>query len=507
MDETDQTLTTEFDSSEEFAKILSKAMRDNENLRIFIHDEALRQYDKDYDVFYPWTKEKNVSDGLTFHDVLSGYDEKGILPLIERELPLLTIHVPDWSWAEEFSVKTWDTSDPDISVIYTDSEDRKVICDDGGIVYTLEAGQIPGFASVIVKRNERMKVASATRSGNKLNYEFIDDEFNASLAPQTRVEHEYYDRTFDTEDYSNFVSAEEMRSKSAVAITAYNTFKDNPYASHRDNIYYGMTNDIENGKLNVHISEYIAKIRLGTFDSEFLFDGNDFESRYEEYTRYVSITDSVLLHKFAYDGNLELYFHIFVGNNEGTATEVAAYKSVSFDDVFQLSKVHVDYKHKTWISGKKWVFTVDKKCYLPKWYDANIRLPKWDISSQSTIINIKVSEYDNEEETTTSVNVVNSKTENFTSEGSGSLSGNIKKIGNANASGSIKVGYGTSSKDETTETVTTKIKKYSNDLGTALLYYTEPIIESQTILNGVSGYRVRGLDTGYVYMLILPRYE
>ena len=490
----------EFNSSEEFALILSKALYDNESLRDFLQKEALKQFDKDYDVFYPLVRERVVAGESTFRELLSRYDDKGLLPSIERSLPLLTILVPDWSWVESFSVKNWDTADPDISVIYTDSKKRKAICFDGQIIYVLEDDQVPGFPAVIVKQNERVRVSARTKSGEMLEYEFIDDEFNASIYPETRVEHQYYDRYFDTEDYSNFISYSEMQSRSSVSATAYSTFIDNPYASHRDNIYYGMTNSIQQGKLNPRITEYIAKIRFGSLDSQFFFDGDDFYGCPDSYTRYVEIDDAVLINKFYYEGNLELYFHILIGNTSGTVSEIKKYKSVSFDDVFQLAKVHVDFRHRTWVSDRKWVYTVDKKCFVPKWYDANIQLPQWDISSQSTIMNINVSEYDDEQEITTTKSIVNSFTTNFSSESGLS-------IGNPEASGSIKVGYGVSSKNETTQTVTVKTKNQSDDLGTARLYYTDPIILSPTTLNGVGGYRVKEINTGFVYMLILPRYE
>lgn len=43
-------------AKQEFAVILSKAVYENEALREFLKSEALTQFDKDYDVFYPWTK-------------------------------------------------------------------------------------------------------------------------------------------------------------------------------------------------------------------------------------------------------------------------------------------------------------------------------------------------------------------------------------------------------------------------------------------------------------------
>ena len=39
-----------------------------------------------------------------------------------------------------------------------------------------------------------------------------------------------------------------------------------------------------------------------------------------------------------------------------------------------------------------------------------------------------------------------------------------------------------------------------------LEYYDAPIIESSEKLNGKEGYRVHEINTGYIYMLIVPKY-
>lgn len=445
----------------------------------------------------------------TFAEILSQYDEGGVLSRIEEVLPKLNILIPDWSWAEGFSVNNWDTDDIDVSVGYVVDNMGVQLYNNGQEEFLLKFGQLSEFPIVIINTNERVKITSKTKS-SATEFEFIDSEFDGTRESITKaVDHEYFDRIIETEDYSNFVRTSEVENGSTSSIDAYSLFANNPSAVHRDYIYYGMTNDIPAGKLNVHITEYIAKFRLGSLDSEFLFDGDDFKNCPSSYTRYVTIPDETLINKFYYEGNLELYFQICVGNADGTSTIIPKYKNVSFREAFQLSKVHVDFKHKTWFTDRKWVFTVDKQCFVPKWIDANIQLPKWDICSQSTIMNIHVSEYDNEEEETGTITVVKSFTSNFTTEEDLSLSLgiSIEEIGNANAAGKVKVGYGSNNKVETTENVTTKVKKGSDDLGTALLYYTDPVILSRTTLNGEEGYRVKEVNTGFVYMLILPRYE
>lgn len=45
----------------EFAKILSKAVSNEESLRIFIKNAAEKRFDLDYDVFYPFVKKSRLN--------------------------------------------------------------------------------------------------------------------------------------------------------------------------------------------------------------------------------------------------------------------------------------------------------------------------------------------------------------------------------------------------------------------------------------------------------------
>lgn len=61
--ESQNACTIEFTPDEakvEFAVVLSKAISQEKNLREFIKQEALKQFDMDYDVFYPYVKESIV---------------------------------------------------------------------------------------------------------------------------------------------------------------------------------------------------------------------------------------------------------------------------------------------------------------------------------------------------------------------------------------------------------------------------------------------------------------
>lgn len=504
-------LSEAFNAKEEFALILSKAVYSNENLRRFIKTQALNQFDKDYDVFYPWVKNEVVSEGQSFRDILKEYDVNDVLPRIEEVLPRLNILVPDWSWADGFSIKTWNTESQEVSTA--------IHYQDGLSIYTrgefdtqAAFGQLPKFPVLIIKENERMRIIPSSKGTSDIKFDFINSEFNGLKVNKSLlgVSHEKTERTINFEDCSNFVEESELDNWCPQTINAYELFKNNDYAVHRDYIYYGMTNDITLGKRNVHVDDYLSKFRFETLDCDFLTDGNDYVNHCpDEYVRYKKIKNSVLISKFYYDGNLEIYIHTYLGNKDGSVIEVEQFKSVSFDDAFYLSKVYQDYRHNTWVSDPKWTFTVDVSCFLPRWINTNLRLPKWDISSQSIVMNIHFSEYDDESQETTTISVMNSYTNNFSTEDELALAAgfNLNQIANVTASGKVKVGYGSSQTETTTTSYSSMIKKGSDQLGSILLYYSDPVILTRDTLDTKPGFRVKEYDSDFVKVLILPRYE
>lgn len=81
------------------------------------------------------------------------------------------------------------------------------------------------------------------------------------------------------------------------------------------------------------------------------------------------------------------------------------------------------------------------------------------------------------------------------------------KIGNEGATGKVKIGYGYNQTATDATKTTIKTKRGSDNLGAATLEYTDPVILSKERHNGVDGYRIKEIDTGFIYMLIMPRYE
>ena len=142
-------LTVNEDSSDvfisaqkEFAKILSSALYEEPDLRAFLKNEALKEFDMDYDVFYPYTKDEVISGDRTFKDILISHSEDpSSLDRIEAVIPKLTILVPDWSWIDKdgFSVNTWDTSSKEVFVGISDDSSDHVIFLNGKEAGTVSA--------------------------------------------------------------------------------------------------------------------------------------------------------------------------------------------------------------------------------------------------------------------------------------------------------------------------------------------------------------------------------
>ena len=92
-------------AQKQFAQILSKAVSQNEQMREFLKKEALKQFDKDYDVFYPYIKDQKIDGNSTFRDILISNSSKNKIEQIESSIPLLTIMIPDLSSFDAFSIK------------------------------------------------------------------------------------------------------------------------------------------------------------------------------------------------------------------------------------------------------------------------------------------------------------------------------------------------------------------------------------------------------------------
>jgi len=477
-------LTAELQAYQDFAVILSKAVYNEPELRAFLKNEALKQYDKDYDVFYPWTKDLLVDGERSFESVLKAYDEDSKLEEIEKEIPLLTILVPDWSWVNEnaFSVINWDTSSDAVVVGYKNRESTNSIFSNGELTDNIPSYIIPEFPVLLIKSNERMKTGSESTKGGPINFSFVDDEFNGALAESTKGDH-IYEHNFNTPNpATNYIMKTEIPQK---VLDAYTLGNSEPMLKHRDYIYYGMTPVIDTGYVDFHYAERILKCKinpqeLNSFTDDLTSSGvTDWQLSVtfngQTSGQPYAYTDAELYALDWVDGCIELVFDIHAGN-----IHEQHYRSVSFKDAFYVSRVY-EYYHYVWLNKLKYrTYYIEVEDLVPRWIDLNFTLFTWDLSYYANSYSVTIKEKDSGATLT------------------GTFSGTFNMT--ANVSGSKKINWGVNMGASFSASNSYSYTQDSDELGTFNVYYTDPIVTS--IPNPVA--QVYQYSTGNVDVLVVP---
>lgn len=229
-----------------FGEILSSATYKNKELRQFLKEEALRQFDKNYDVLYAKVKDTKIG-GNSFKAILNQYAKPGELDEIFNLVPNLNIHVPKISMFN-ISAENLNIDDEEIPVVIP-QQNSNILYLNGQVVDSIAAGDVPAFHVFVINNNSRVFVNRNTRSSIQ-PYEFIDEAFNGEHAiRRTR---------------NSVVNASLVGQK---AVEAFKLFNKNDgsnqsIALQRDYIYYGMTPNSTKGSLNRSVTEYLTFIEV-----------------------------------------------------------------------------------------------------------------------------------------------------------------------------------------------------------------------------------------------------
>lgn len=493
----------------EFTEILSKAVTSEPDLRAFIKEEALERFDLDYDVFYPWAKNKKISSGMTFRDMLLAYDEKGILSTIEQALPYLNIYVPDWSWIDDecFSIHNWDTNDPDIAVGYEDNSDFHQLYINGRVGGVINNGDIPAFPIILVKNNERMLMTSPQTKGSDPTYDFAHSVYN----PQNRVETkktytQYWD--YDSTGTSNFAAKDQLND---LVIDAYDEFgKGWNNAMHRDYIYYGMNKaNTTNGKLNPNIVETIFRFRVATAAASSISDNVDGDPSFNgsiERWKDANAFEGNEIQPFLWtEGAYEIEFIFNWGNGTSTSVkELPKVFTVEPHELWELTKSSVKKNWRPFDGFKnRYIYTNATVDLVKKWYypDTPVELPLWDISTLSTELWFGVYEHDDPSEITTTFTNTYKYTNNFKASVDVEAGRDTSLV-----KGSLGLEYSNSNESTTTVTTQYKMTHESNDMGHSTYNFSSPIITSDLYeYNGIQGYDLKSVSTGTVEVTFVPK--
>lgn len=99
---------------ERFAEILSKAVFEEQSVRHFLKEEALKKIDNGYNIFYPIARDGQINN-CSFRDILIKYaKDKEEIENIETNVPLLNIHIPEYG---NLLIKDMDDGDFEVPVL------------------------------------------------------------------------------------------------------------------------------------------------------------------------------------------------------------------------------------------------------------------------------------------------------------------------------------------------------------------------------------------------------
>ena len=491
----------------DFAIILSKAVEDNADLRMFLRDEAQKQFDNTYDVFYPYVRNSKVGGKSTFREILLNYTTEKELAGIERSLPLLNIAIPDLSMFDAFSVNDWDAYNDEIAVSYIEGNKNSVFYSNGDSVFSLPKGSLPAFPYMVVKNSERMKVVNRgfTRSSNMddLQYDFVDDIFNKRLnKPTTRSKTTSY-INYNVNEEGPYMKAEYLDQR---VKEAYAKYKNDPFACDRDLIYYNMDkSNSEKGKLNTKWREKLWKFRVvhSAYSEIAQKELDDPVIDTECHSRKAPFSNEELIEKIWTNGLFVFKFWIEYGRNNTQDKSTVRKVNVPPYKLFQFSKIKCAYQHSTAFRKSKYYYTVDLSDIKPLWVNVNEMLDgndlllmdePWDLTSLSTNINIRIEESDPTIEFTKSVE--------FSNTFAGSANFDLG-TGGKDASATAKVSLGVSGSFTTKRTHSEKWVEESDELGSVSLNYVAPVIVSDSELS-TKGYKIHTLHTGLIEIMIVP---
>ena len=245
-----QTQVEEDANRNALGQVIAKAMS-NEHVRDLIKNEALKQFDKDYDVLLYQIKDKQIANGVTFAQYLNSLERSktSFTELLEK-MPLATIYVAD---LPSFSAKSWNTKNqiPFVAVLNSKNSGNKIKAyNEQNSWVELDLNVDPPVDVVVIKENERITTDKSKSRGNFIfskagrSFYFLDNEFNNNGRTASRLIPE--------------------RAIDPLILEAFNKVISCNTCNQRDYIYYGIfpPDGKKEGPLNVKFAEAITDFRL-----------------------------------------------------------------------------------------------------------------------------------------------------------------------------------------------------------------------------------------------------
>lgn len=505
------------DSKTTFSKVLAIALDKEPDLRLFIKNEALKQFDMDNDVLFQMVKDEKVSLDETFYQLLVKHsNSKPELDSAINDLPTLTIMIPE---LPDFTPQNWKTnSEIPLVAISPKNKNFKFIdlYNSKGEVTKIQNGSIPTFPVVVVKENERVNVyvnnidKSPTSSvllrssnehtqasfllKNNMKFSFSNEAFDgvnvnpsktSIIAPKLAMKNESKVSRVVGVDVSNQPNAIDPS-----VIEAFNINLD----WHRDYIYYGLNPNlgVDKGKFNNRMVEHIVSIRMKDGNYTRISDQAEDPNVSEEYVLVRPERGGYITNWT--DGYFDIRISILINANNGASAQINKVISAKGSDLY-------DIKYRTEGGGtRNPVKRFDG--LTPKDFILNEPIVAWNLENYGAAWKFIVSEYDPSEEIVTTYNQSTKFATNFNYE-----------IGFGEK---VKIGYKFGATQETTSSSTYQYKttRGSDELGEGILEFGAPIIlrKEASTYTGRDGqvitrynYVTNEVSCGTIFLAIEPR--
>mgnify|MGYP006145268743 FL=1 len=378
------------ESMTKFASILSKAVYERKEVREFLKQESLKQFDKNYDVLYYLVKDETIGNE-TLRDILISYSSVEELEKIERSIPLLNIYV---SRIEFFDVlpENLDTDDTEIPVIVSKKTENALFFN-GVEELSFEKGEVPNFHVFVVNENSRVIIP--------------ENSHNARSRGRVIFRSPAFEGTNShSSDEELIVGINEVGQKAINAFTHFN--KDDGSISQkgfqRDFIYYGITPQNMTGSLNHSVNEYIQFLEIdpkvyydisGQRDSQiynrdpFIVNSGVTRKSRNGYTS-AELIDR-MWSKGAYNFRFEVYTSL--------GAPIIVFAPLRPDQIWDFNIDH-SYRHSTWFRKSKHTYKIDPSKFTSKLVvlPNPIYIGKWDIKNEPLTRYLKIYEDDEGEE-------------------------------------------------------------------------------------------------------------
>lgn len=492
-----------------FAKTLAKALEKEPALRVFIKNESLKKFDKDYDVFYQMVKDNQI-DNETFEQKILKYSssQDSFMNSI-NSLPLLTILVPE---LPEFDANRWNTNTeiPAVAVAPKNGANKeKVIAfyaSNG--MFEIPVGLLPSFPTVVVKENERIITGNSIRlkggvdktvflNKNGNTFLFADAEFNGIDGKQI------------SNESSKDLKLDEIRLKSPPTRSDLDaiTNRQVPLSSvqhivdalksgtawPRDNIYYGLnpSTGTTTGVLKRNVKECLTAFRF--------YDGEASYNQIGQNPGDPHPVEEGPIYEDWTSGQYEFRMTVLINAKNGPGAEALKTILVSPSQLFNLRYDKIQrpaYDRNNPYHGPGTYFwkptvTTAKLYTLP----VPIPIDNWDLQNISFGWKVYFSRFNLQQTITQTESQASEYATNFEM----SIGfGDIVKVGEK---------FGASKKETNTQTHTFSKVVGPLDLGTDNLYFDNLIWKGYQIIGDKVIYNPYELSLGTVYLTIEPRIQ